>query len=76
MRCSNSGFILCAGRSAVVTTMSNCLGPGGLKGVHRAEVSFRNTEAWVTFDPAPVNVDQLIQAVDKLGFRASLKRGG
>jgi copper chaperone CopZ len=56
--------------------MSNCLGPGGLKGVHRAEVSFRNTEAWVTFDPAQVNVDQLIQAVDKLGFRASLKRGG
>jgi hypothetical protein len=39
-------------------------------------VSFRDKEARVTFDPARVTTDQLIQAVEKLGFRASLKAGG
>jgi len=29
----------------------------------------------VTFDPARVTPEQLIQAVDKLGFRAFLKAG-
>ena len=48
----------------------------GLPGVQRAEVSFRDKEARVTFDPARVTTDQLIQAIDKLGFRASLKAGG
>ncbi|HYR37784.1 MAG TPA: heavy metal-associated domain-containing protein [Methylomirabilota bacterium] len=45
----------------------------GLPGVQQADVSFRNKEARVTFDPARVTTDQLIQAIDKLGFRASLK---
>jgi copper chaperone CopZ len=44
--------------------------------VQRADVSFRDKEARVTFDPARVTTDQLIQAVDKLGFHASLKAGG
>jgi len=44
--------------------------------VQRADVSFRDKEARVTFDPARVTTDQLIQAVDKLGFRASLKNRG
>ncbi len=44
--------------------------------MHRADVSFRDKEARVIFDPARVTTDQLIQAVDKLGFRASLKGGG
>jgi len=39
-------------------------------------VSFRDKEARVTFDPARVTTDQLIQAVDKLGFRAAVKAGG
>jgi len=39
-------------------------------------VSFRDKEARVTFDSEHVTTDQLIQAVDKLGFRASLKAGG
>jgi len=39
-------------------------------------VSFRDKEARVTFDPAHVITDQLIQAIDKLGFHASLKAGG
>ena len=45
----------------------------GLKGVNRADVSFRDKEARVTFDPALVGVDQLIAAVKKAGFSASLK---
>jgi copper chaperone CopZ len=44
--------------------------------VQRAEVSFRDKEARVTFDPARVDVGQLIQAVNDAGFRASLKGGG
>jgi copper chaperone CopZ len=44
--------------------------------VQRAEVSFRDKEARVTFDPARVGVDQLIQAVKDAGFRASLKGDG
>ena len=42
----------------------------------RAEVSFRNKEARVTFDPAQVKVEQLIEAVNRAGFRAALKDGG
>ena len=44
--------------------------------MQRADVSFRDKEARVTFDPARVTPEQLIQAVDKLGFRAFLKAGG
>jgi len=45
-------------------------------GVQRAEVSFRDKEARVTFDLARVSVAQLIQAVKDAGFHASLKGGG
>ena len=45
-------------------------------GVQRAEVSFRDKEARVTFDPARVSLAQLIQAVKDAGFHASLKGGG
>jgi len=38
-------------------------------------VSFRDKAAKVTFDPARVGIDQLIQAVKDAGFRASLKGG-
>lgn len=47
----------------------------GLKGVHRADVSFRDKEARVAFEPTQVTVEQLIEAVNRSGFRASLKRG-
>ena len=46
----------------------------GLKGVHHAEVSFRDREARVSFDPKVVTVDQLIEAVNQAGYQASLKR--
>jgi copper chaperone CopZ len=36
-------------------------------------VSFRDKEARVTFDPARVGVEQLIQAVKGVGFRAFVK---
>lgn len=39
----------------------------------RADVSFRDKEARVTFEPAQVTVDQLIDAVKRAGFRASPK---
>ena len=39
----------------------------------RADVGFRAKEARVTFDPAQVTVDQLIEAVKRAGFRASPK---
>lgn len=42
--------------------------------MQRADVSFRDKEARVTFDPARVGVEQLVEAVKKIGFRASLKR--
>jgi copper chaperone CopZ len=47
----------------------------GLKGVQRADVSFRDKEARVTFEPTQVTIEQLIDAVNRSGFRASLKRG-
>jgi len=45
----------------------------GLKGVDRADVSFGDRQARVIFDPDQVTADRLIDAVNRLGFRASLK---
>ena len=45
----------------------------GLKGVQRADVSFRDREARVTFEQTQVTVNQLIEAVARSGFRAALK---
>lgn len=46
----------------------------GLKGVSRAEVSFRDKEARVSFDPAAVTVEQLVRAIERAGFRGSVKQ--
>jgi copper chaperone CopZ len=46
-----------------------------LKGVRRAEVSFRDKESRVTFEPGEVTVCQLIEGVERSGFGASPKRG-
>ena len=40
----------------------------------RADVSLRDKEAVVAFDPAQVTVEQMVDAVNRLGFRASVKR--
>lgn len=42
--------------------------------MRQAEVNFREKEARVKFDPAQVGVDQLLDAVTRIGFRASVKR--
>ena len=47
----------------------------GLKGVQWADVSFRDKEARVTFEPTQVTVGQRIEAVNRSGFRASPKGG-
>ncbi len=39
----------------------------------RADVSFRDKEARVTFDPIQVTIDQLIESVRRAGFRAAPK---
>lgn len=42
--------------------------------MQRADVSFGDKEAHVWFDAGQVTGDQLVEAVNKIGFRASLKR--
>ena len=53
-------------------------GPGGAqgRGAARADVSFRDKEARVVYDPGQVTVEQMIAAVNGAGFRASVKRQG
>jgi len=46
----------------------------GLKGVNRANVSLREKEAVVAFDSEQVTVGQMMDAVARAGFQASVKR--
>jgi copper chaperone CopZ len=41
--------------------------------VSRAEVSLRAKQAVVVYDPGRVTVEAMIEAVNRLGFRASRK---
>lgn len=41
--------------------------------MQKAGVSFRDKQARVIFDPDRVRVEQMIDAVNRIGFRASLK---
>ena len=47
---------------------------GRLDGVREAKVSFEGKQARVTYDPAKVTPEQMVRAVDKLGYRASVQR--
>jgi copper chaperone CopZ len=47
----------------------------GLNGVKKAEVSFEKEEAVVYFEDGKTNVEEMIQAVAKAGFRAIEKQG-
>ena len=47
----------------------------GLPGVSRADVSFPRKEAVVTFEPSQVSVEKMIEAVQRVGYRATLKSG-
>jgi copper chaperone CopZ len=42
--------------------------------VNRADVSLKSKEAVVAFDPAQVTIEQMIAAVERVGFRATLKQ--
>lgn len=44
----------------------------GLKGVRSAHVSFREKLARVTYEKGVVTVEQMIEAVTRVGFRATL----
>lgn len=46
----------------------------GLKGVQKAEVSFEPPEAIVTYEKGVVTIDQMIQAVARYGFTATVKK--
>lgn len=46
----------------------------GLSGVKEAEVSFSKEEAVVYFEEGKTNVEEMIHAVGKAGFRAVEKR--
>ena len=41
--------------------------------MQKADVSFRDQQARVTFDPEQVSVERMIDAVNRVGFRASFK---
>lgn len=43
----------------------------GLKGVRSAEVSFKEKLARVTYEKGAVTVEQMIEAVNGVGFRAT-----
>jgi len=45
-----------------------------LDGVHKADVSYEQKRAVVTFDPGKVKVDQMIAAIKTLGYRAEVVR--
>lgn len=44
--------------------------------MQRADVSLRDREARVAYDPVKVTVEQMIAVVNAAGFRASVKRQG
>ena len=41
--------------------------------MNQADVSFRAKEAVIAFDPDQVTVDQMVDAVTRAGFQASVK---
>ncbi len=42
----------------------------GLPGIQKAEVSFDEGKAWVTYDPSKVTVERMVQAINSVGFVA------
>ncbi len=46
----------------------------GVSGVSKAEVSLEKNEATVTYAKGKVNTDDLLKAVEKAGFKASLQK--
>ncbi len=46
---------------------------GRLDGVREAKVSFEGKQARVIYDPAKVTPEQMVRAVDELGYRATVQ---
>jgi copper ion binding protein len=46
---------------------------GGLKGVQKASVSLEQKRAMVSFDTSVVTPDQIVQAVEKAGYKAQVR---
>lgn len=42
----------------------------GLPGIKQAKVSLAEGKAWVAYDPSQVTVQRMVQAIDRVGFRA------
>jgi len=42
----------------------------GLPGIQHAEVSFEQAKAWVTYDPASVTIERMVEAIAAAGFKA------
>jgi mercuric ion binding protein len=47
----------------------------GLDGVKKTDVSFSKKEAVVYYEEGKANVDEMVRAVGRAGFRASEQRG-
>lgn len=58
----------CAGCAAGIKAMLK-----RTSGVVSAEVSFENKEAVVEFNPAETSSDKIIEAINNLGYKASVK---
>jgi copper chaperone CopZ len=43
-----------------------------LDGVEKARVSLGKKKGWVSYDPARVMVEDMISAINKVGFKAEL----
>ena len=44
-----------------------------LDGVEQVTASYKNGSAMVTYDPVKVNADDLVAAIEKLGYKAELQ---
>ncbi|MFQ5740265.1 MAG: heavy-metal-associated domain-containing protein [Acidobacteriota bacterium] len=45
-----------------------------LEGVHKVEASYQEGQAVVWYDPAKVKPDQIVAAIENLGYQAELRK--
>lgn len=48
---------------------------GKLEGVHSVRASHEDGGAEVTYDPGNVSIEQIVKAIEKLGYQAKLDNG-
>ncbi|TYO97607.1 copper chaperone CopZ [Geothermobacter ehrlichii] len=66
VRLALKGLACASCKYAVKTALSN------LDGVSRADVSYKKRRATVLFDPDKVTTQQMIEAIEKIGFQAEI----